>query len=256
MSDFDPTKSLHLEAVQLRRHLQRPDRHGDAGRLDHFRRQRLPEPAPRPVRPGPESGEQRDGPGVHADAGAGAGHAGADRPGGRRLARLLAAAVAIERPAGYPIRMTRRRLILAVCVAVFALGAAWWLFSDSLTAEEQRLVGTWRLIVPGLRRSAEDTTAVWTFKRDRTVRGFTSGLPDETPHDFALWRVRENELMMDLELSAVRRRLRPVARFIGFQVAGVVTYRLEHQGADEAIFDARRRPIPGYPRPQGLTDGP
>jgi hypothetical protein len=38
--------------------------------------------------------------------------------------------------------MTRRRLILAACAAVVALGATWWLFSDRLSAEEQRLAGT------------------------------------------------------------------------------------------------------------------
>ena len=40
--------------------------------------------------------------------------------------------------------MTRRRLVLATLAAV-ALGAAWWLLSDGLSAEERRLVGTWRV---------------------------------------------------------------------------------------------------------------
>jgi hypothetical protein len=38
--------------------------------------------------------------------------------------------------------MTRRRFVLAPLAAA-ALGAAWWLLSDGLTAEERRLVGTW-----------------------------------------------------------------------------------------------------------------
>ena len=39
--------------------------------------------------------------------------------------------------------MTRRRLVLAAALAVVALGAAWWVVGDGLTAEEQRLVDTW-----------------------------------------------------------------------------------------------------------------
>jgi hypothetical protein len=33
--------------------------------------------------------------------------------------------------------MTRRRLILAALLTIVALGAAWWLLSDGLTAEER-----------------------------------------------------------------------------------------------------------------------
>jgi hypothetical protein len=41
--------------------------------------------------------------------------------------------------------MTRRRLILAACVALVALGAALWrLVSDPLTDQERRFVGTWK----------------------------------------------------------------------------------------------------------------
>jgi hypothetical protein len=52
--------------------------------------------------------------------------------------------VAIERTVGYSVGMTRPRLILAICVAVIALGAAGWMVGDGLSPEERRLVGTWR----------------------------------------------------------------------------------------------------------------
>jgi hypothetical protein len=43
--------------------------------------------------------------------------------------------------------MTRRRLILAI-VATVLFGIAWWQSLDRLSAEEQRLVGTWYRSVP------------------------------------------------------------------------------------------------------------
>ena len=41
--------------------------------------------------------------------------------------------------------MNRRSTILAVVALAGALGAAWWMLDNGLTAEEKRLVGTWRL---------------------------------------------------------------------------------------------------------------
>jgi hypothetical protein len=52
---------------------------------------------------------------------------------------VLRAALALGRRSAYHVGMTRRRLILAACVAVVALRAAGWLYGDGLTAEERRL---------------------------------------------------------------------------------------------------------------------
>jgi hypothetical protein len=59
-------------------------------------------------------------------------------------ARELAAISTID----YPIRMTRRRLVLAAVLALVALGAASWLSDERLSAEEQDLVSKWRIRGP------------------------------------------------------------------------------------------------------------
>jgi len=57
--------------------------------------------------------------------------------------------------------MTRRQLVLAAALAVAALGAVWWLLSDGLSAEERRLVGTWRL-----RLDSGDIIGTWVVGSD------------------------------------------------------------------------------------------
>jgi hypothetical protein len=75
--------------------------------------------------------------------------------------------VAADHGVGYAFGMTRRRFILAACVAVGALGAAWWLFGDGLLAEEQHVVGTWRLRVDPSAARPAGSAFVWAIGRDR-----------------------------------------------------------------------------------------
>jgi hypothetical protein len=107
--------------------------------------------------------------------------------------------------------MTRRRLILAACVAVVALGAAWWLYSDGLSAEERRLVGTWN-----------DGLVVFQF-----TAGHRCEMVDGDNRFPGRWSIRGDCLVIDFEQSAVRRALRPLASLVKLQVGPVIRSRLE-----------------------------
>jgi hypothetical protein len=114
--------------------------------------------------------------------------------------------------------MTRRRLILAACVAVVALGAAWWLYGDGLTAEERRLVGTWR--------NLDSRTGEWvgtmTFLPDHThVYVPRSGQPRPGSRSH-LWHIRDGAIVFDYEPSAIRRLLRPLAPRLGLSVGPAI----------------------------------
>jgi hypothetical protein len=135
----------------------------------------------------------------------------------------LAAKVALQRPVGYPVRMTRRRLNLAACVAVVALVVAWWwLLSSPLTAEEQRFVGAWRL-------RQNESFLTLTFTADhRCSRSVHYPLgTDVIP---GRWWVRGETIFIDLEQSAVRRTLRPLLGRLGIPVVPVGS-------TDTTIFD-------------------
>jgi hypothetical protein len=71
--------------------------------------------------------------------------------------------------------MTRRRLILAACIALAALGAAWWWFANALSEEERQLVGSWRIAAPP--RAAN---GIWEFDADRRWRTFDDPLLSAT----------------------------------------------------------------------------
>jgi hypothetical protein len=116
--------------------------------------------------------------------------------------------------------MTRRRLILAVCVAAVALGAAWWLFTDRLTAEEQRLVGTWKIAPSPL-----DGSATWVFGPDRRSYLCLRGQGDREDADEIVmsgrWSKRDGVIIVDGEDNSARRVLRPVLRLLRRRVARV-----------------------------------
>jgi hypothetical protein len=113
--------------------------------------------------------------------------------------------------------MTRRRLILAACVAVAALGAGWWWYSGRLTAEELRLIGKWSS-GPG------DDYRTWTFRPDRTMttEGFIRS-PGDAPNETCWsgecrWAGGQNVLYLDSEQSEARRAIRPLLQLFGVSV--------------------------------------
>lgn len=98
--------------------------------------------------------------------------------------------------------MTRRRLILAACVAVAALGAAWWFYGDGLTAEERRLVGTWR--------HSDNLAFVFCADRRCWIVQHKQNRSRE-----CRWSVRDGIISFDNELSPIRRAYRIVAQGVG-----------------------------------------
>jgi hypothetical protein len=114
--------------------------------------------------------------------------------------------------------MTRRRLILAACVAIAALGAAWWL--DGFSPHERLLVGTWH--------SDPDLGGVSyrvRFSPDRRFLGIVPPTPEDAPP--CRWHVRGGSLVIDYEPSPIRRLLRRFAPLLGISVRPVDTLPLE-----------------------------
>ena len=122
--------------------------------------------------------------------------------------------------------MTRRRATLGV-LAFVALGAAWWLLSDGLSAEERRLVGTWRLCFAG-----EPTSYLMVLSSDR--RGQSEVIGDDSSYyrpPFR-WSARRGVVVFDPEPSQVRRMLRPVAPHVGLRVAPQTSFAVEWRSPD------------------------
>jgi hypothetical protein len=129
--------------------------------------------------------------------------------------------------------MTRRRLILAACVAVVAQGGAWWLWSAHEWADEQRLVGTWHL------GNSPTWEGSWTFGADRvghrwvSRRGFCSLVDIE---DSDHWSLRGGMIVLDGEPSAFRRTIRPLLHFFGQACAAHQTFPLESVTDDQMVI--------------------
>jgi hypothetical protein len=117
--------------------------------------------------------------------------------------------------------MTRRRLILAACVAVVALGAAWSLFGDGLTAEERRLVGTWR----------HSDSLAFVFRADRRCWIVQHKLNRSSE---SRWSVRDGIISFDNELSPFRRAYRSIAQGVGI-VSPSETMRGEMKTENEIV---------------------
>jgi hypothetical protein len=120
--------------------------------------------------------------------------------------------------------MTRRRLILAACVAVVALGAAWWLCGDGLSVGERRLLGTWQF--------SENTPAridvSRSFRVDRTFEQLIVSTGSNTWYfsDSGVWRIRGNSLIIDREGNLIHHAIQSLRRMLGFSNHQVVC-RLE-----------------------------
>jgi hypothetical protein len=118
--------------------------------------------------------------------------------------------------------MARRRIILAACVAVVALGTAWWWYADRLTPEEERLVGTWQLqhveqvSVPPTVSFGRDRRWAWTL---RTTTGMRSTITGR-------WSVRDGRVYLDQEPNPIRRMFRPLLGRLKITVAPVGDYSM------------------------------
>jgi hypothetical protein len=110
--------------------------------------------------------------------------------------------------------MNRRRLILAACLAVFALGVAWWLYSDRLSAEEQLMVGTWHLNMQSIAmRLALEIRA----DRHAHLSEFIGGIGGREVAS-GRWTVKDGAFVFDPEPSALNRVIRPIANRVGIDV--------------------------------------
>jgi hypothetical protein len=144
--------------------------------------------------------------------------------------------------------MVRRRLVVAIGgLALLLPGAAWWVSDDRLSAEEQLLVGRWQLTPYG------PSSCDWEFNPDRTCsRRFTSrnGSHFNLPgHDvyFALngrWAVRDRILVVDEEVSRVRRLLRPICHFLGVKVGPETTFAVSSLAPDKVVLLYKGGPEP------------
>jgi hypothetical protein len=143
--------------------------------------------------------------------------------------------------------MTRRRLILATCFVIVAVATAWWVFSDRLTVDEQRLVGTWHLrINPSPARPA-GSTSVWELGHDRSCRfrelDPTTGAILRAADGTALevngrWRIAEGRLTFDWAGPLVRLR-RMIPEALPGSLPGVTEQiHIESAGENEVILDA------------------
>jgi hypothetical protein len=130
--------------------------------------------------------------------------------------------------------MTRRRLILAACVAVVALGAGWWLCVGGLSTEEQYLVGTWY---------STSGTGTWVFEADQSGRYQhrhpipTLSFPAAYLYDDfrETWFLRGGAILLDCEQSEFRRAFRPLLRFLGRRPKEIMTFTLVSIIDDEMV---------------------
>jgi hypothetical protein len=133
--------------------------------------------------------------------------------------------------------MTRRRLILAFCVAVIALGAPWWLTSLQLTESERSLIGSWR-------HASIVGNGVWTFRPDGRARLDirSSGALLAGAHLDCHWTANAREITLDMETSRVRRMLRPLLQRFGGHVSSCVSFAIVSRTENQVTVDV---PNPG-----------
>jgi hypothetical protein len=130
--------------------------------------------------------------------------------------------------------MKRRRLIVAAAIAA-TLGAGWWWFATTLSTDERRLVGAWRM--NDADKQGGDRH-VMIFAADGSAEKGNADRPTDplVIRGHFRWSVRNGALVADLEPSALRRQLRPVAGLIGLTVRPAMPYRLEWATEDEFVL--------------------
>lgn len=126
--------------------------------------------------------------------------------------------------------MTRRRILLAACVAVAAFGAAWWLFVDRLTAEEQTLVGTWQLREDGVKTTAP----IFDLKPDRQLH--VRNTPNNVNAD-GRWSIQGGKFCIERESNPIRRLMRPFSAKLGkYRIGPYGSYLLVSVSEREFTF--------------------
>jgi hypothetical protein len=115
--------------------------------------------------------------------------------------------------------MARRRLIVVTSAALAAF-AAYWLHADRLTPEEERLVGTWHRSHMG---AMVGSTLAIEFNRDHHATMTYRNQPGEFTEN-ARWQVRNGQVLVDTEPSAVRRGLRPLLDRLGIWVESLTIW--------------------------------
>jgi hypothetical protein len=125
--------------------------------------------------------------------------------------------------------MTRHRLILAMFFTVVALGATGWWSICYLSADERRLVGTWRTM------SGEMTIKLVLLDDHQCVSSIS--IMSQTNAASGHWSVRYGTIAVDLEPNPVYRALRPVLEHIGIKVTPMVIYDPEDFAPDGAAGD-------------------
>jgi hypothetical protein len=127
--------------------------------------------------------------------------------------------------------MARRRLVVVIAVAALAVGAAWWVFSDRLSAEERWLVGMWRQ--PDCPVSPEIVVSF--FDSDRQFYVAALREPRRSGSPPACWSIRDGTVVIDPEPSRLRRALRPILPRLGVAVPAADHAALEWVSDDEMI---------------------
>jgi hypothetical protein len=129
--------------------------------------------------------------------------------------------------------MTRRRLVLAACIAVVGLGAVWWLYGDGLSAEERRLVGTW----PRGSGKPGDNVARWELSANRRWHALFAVPPAGWSGELdGRWSIRDGKIYIDQESNAVRRVVRPWARLLRVDVKSLTASPLKSVTDDEFVI--------------------
>jgi hypothetical protein len=133
--------------------------------------------------------------------------------------------------------MTRRRLNLAACFAVVALGAVWWLFGDILSPEERLLVGKWHCAPDqGWRSGTAEFGADrqgWLERAD-PIHGPAGYKGSVAGH----WSLQEGVIYFDFEANPIRRKFRPLCyRYrLGITVGSQSAYVTESVSTDKVVI--------------------